>query len=466
MADLIASTETTGGWSGPGDPTPLFTECQGRVAAIREAEPGKGEIDILFPLINLNLEQGAFPGLWLTMVGGGTHALLAYKKSRLLDFKLPPQVLQHFPGPAFGLEGLRALMGATPGELLIGTIIKPTAGLTADEVAEMCYQTALGGVRFIKDDEKMLNSAYCPLAERVRKVSARLKQAEDETGQRVIYAAHITAAPEHLLRNAEIALENGATALMVNFSPPASTASRRCARRWPVRADLCALRRQGSLQPRGRSGIDPVAVARFVRVLGGDIFRVSTLGGYLVGSDRADVEALAAVMAEPMEGIRPLMPAVSGGLNPATLGPNLAVFGADALMLAGTGSPGTPWAYRRVLPRCARRRRPSPWASRLRSMPRPTRNCRRHCMGEEMNSRQRLETALNHQEPDRVPNDLGGAVTGITRVNESANRVSRPAWRQPGGGPGAAVSAPQRGPAGSPVCGHALCLLESATRWG
>ena len=35
-------------------------------------------------------------------------------------------------------------------------------------------------------------------------------------------------------------------------------------------------------------------------------------------------------------------------------------------------------------------------------------------MGEEMNSRQRLETALNHQEPDRVPNDLGGAVTGIT----------------------------------------------------
>ena len=42
-------------------------------------------------------------------------------------------------------------------------------------------------------------------------------------------------------------------------------------------------------------------------------------------------------MAEPMEGIRPLMPAVSGGLNPATLGPNLAVFGADALMLAGTG---------------------------------------------------------------------------------------------------------------------------------
>jgi len=31
-----------------------------------------------------------------------------------------------------------------------------------------------------------------------------------------------------------------------------------------------------------------------------------------------------------------------------------------------------------------------------------------------MDSRQRLEIALNHQEPDRVPIDLGGVVTGIT----------------------------------------------------
>ena len=32
-----------------------------------------------------------------------------------------------------------------------------------------------------------------------------------------------------------------------------------------------------------------------------------------------------------------------------------------------------------------------------------------------MDSRQRLLTALNHQEPDRVPVDLGGIVTGITK---------------------------------------------------
>jgi ribulose-bisphosphate carboxylase large chain len=46
---------------------------------------------------------------------------------------------------------------------------------------------------------------------------------------------------------------------------------------------------------------------------------------------------LAQVMCEPMGDIKPMMPAVSGGLNPRTLGANLAAFGADALMLAGSG---------------------------------------------------------------------------------------------------------------------------------
>jgi ribulose 1,5-bisphosphate carboxylase large subunit-like protein len=335
---MIADIETTGGWSGPGEPTRLFQQCHAQVGAIREVEPGKGEIDILFPTTNLNLDEAAFPGLWLTMIGGGTHALLAYEKSRLVDFKLPAHVLEHFPGPAFGPDGIREVMGAGADELLIGTIVKPTAGLTPGEVAEICYQTATGGVRFIKDDEKMLNPAYCPLAERVRTVSQRLKQAQDQTGQRVIYAAHITTTPERLLDNAHIALENGASALMINFFAAGFNALRTL--RTHVDPHVPIYAHCGGKEAFGRApgqGVDPVAVARFVRVLGGDIFRVSTVGGYLVGSDIKDVKALAGVMSEPMDGIRPLMPAVSGGLNPKTLGPNLEVFGVDALMLAGTG---------------------------------------------------------------------------------------------------------------------------------
>ena len=217
VAETMADIESTGKWLGTGEPTDLYLQCRAEVGAVREVAPGKGEVDILFPTINLNLEEAAFPSLWLTMIGGGTHALIAYEKSRLMDFKLGAEALQAFPGPRFGPDGTRAWMDAGPDELLIGTIVKPTAGLTPQEVADICYQAAIGGVRFIKDDEKMLNTAYCPLGERVKAVSAALKRAEDKTGQRVMYAAHITTAPEHLLDNAHIALENGASALMINF---------------------------------------------------------------------------------------------------------------------------------------------------------------------------------------------------------------------------------------------------------
>ena len=338
VADTLATIESTGKWSGPGDPTPLFRQCQAQVGEIRTIEPGKGEIDIIFPLINLNLEEAAFADLWLTMVGGGTHALTAYEKSRLMDFWLPVEALRHFPGPGFGPQGTRDLLGTQADELIIGTIIKPTAGLTPSEVADICYQSALGGVRFIKDDEKMMNTAYCPLKERVQTVCQALKRAEDKTGRMVLYAPHITAGPDRLLDNAEVALKNGANALMVNFFA-AGFCSLEVLRRH-VNPGVPIYAHCGGKEAFGRApgqGVDPNAVARFVRLLGGDYFRVSTVGGYLVGAQPEEVKSLAKVMAEPLQGIRPMMAAVSGGLNPATLGPNLEIFGTDAMMLAGSG---------------------------------------------------------------------------------------------------------------------------------
>ena len=323
---------------GTGEPTELYLQCRAQVGEIREITPGQGEVDILFPTVNLNLEEAAFPGLWLTMIGGGTHALVAYEKSRLLDFRLPSHVLEYFPGPRFGPDGTREWLGAGADELLIGTIVKPTAGLTPAEVADICYQAALGGVRFIKDDEKMLNTAYCPLRERVQVVCEALKRAEDETGNRILYAPHITTSPQHLVENAHVALENGATALMVNFFAAGFNSLETL--RTSVDPAVPIYAHCGGKEALGRApgqGVDPCVVARFVRLLGGDFFRVSTLGGYLVDAQPDQVRALASVMSESMNGIKPMMPVVSGGLNPRTLGPNLEVFGTDALMLAGTG---------------------------------------------------------------------------------------------------------------------------------
>jgi ribulose-bisphosphate carboxylase large chain len=74
-----------------------------------------------------------------------------------------------------------------------------------------------------------------------------------------------------------------------------------------------------------------------VRLLGADYFRVSAVGGYLVGAQPQEVKQLAQAMSEDMGPIKPMLTAVSGGLNPRTLAANLEIFGNNALMLAGTG---------------------------------------------------------------------------------------------------------------------------------
>ena len=344
VAEHMVELETTGAWQGAGEPTALFKECRGEVYEVNEVEPGKGTVSVLFPLVNMNLEEAAYPSLWLTMVGGGTHALTTYEKSRLLDFQVPEAALHHFPGPRFGIEGTREILGVKPGELIVGTIVKPTAGLTADEVADICYQAALGGVRFIKDDEKMLNVPYCPLGERVRKVSQALARAKDETGLEVLYAPHITTNPDRLKDNARIALENGANALMVNFFAAGFWSLEALARdpefAVPIYAH-CGGKEAFSRAP--GQGVDANVVAKFVRLLGGDYFRISTVGGYMVGGTREELLSLKNVMVEPTPGIKDMVPAISGGLKPSNLPTNLDIFGMDVMVLAGTGITSHPW---------------------------------------------------------------------------------------------------------------------------
>jgi ribulose-bisphosphate carboxylase large chain len=328
--------ETTGGWDGPGPTPALFERCTGRVVEVREERPGVGTVTVAFPLENFNLEESAFTSAWLSMVGGGTHALLAYRKSRLVDFTLPAQALAAFPGPRFGMEGTRRLLGLEDGMPVVGTIVKPTAGLPPEEVADLCFRLASGGVRFIKDDEKMLNPAYCPLQERVTQVVGALRRAEDKTGQRILYAPHVTTGPWSLGRFAETAVKAGANALMINFFAAGFQSLEFLRREFevPIYAHC------GGKEAFGREpgqGVSPEVVGRFARLLGGDYFRTGVIGGYLVGGSRAELDSLTAVLTEPMGRIKAAAPVLSGGLKPANLAENLRAFGCDVLALAGTG---------------------------------------------------------------------------------------------------------------------------------
>ena len=179
----------------------------------------KGEVEIAFPAHNIDPVTDGITQLMCTLAGG-LYDIAILDKVRLLDFTLPDSWAKAFPGPRFGMEGVREYLGVYDRPLL-GGIIKPKTGLSPDLVGQMCYEIAVGGVDFIKEDEILGNPSFCRMEERVPIVVQYLKRAEEETGEKTLYAPCLTVEVKHLRDHARRAVELGANALHFNiYSPP------------------------------------------------------------------------------------------------------------------------------------------------------------------------------------------------------------------------------------------------------
>src|ERR1700678_3054770 len=105
----------------------------------------------------------------LATVAGNLSELKAFSGLRLLDLTLPPAFLDVYQGPQFGVQGTRAFTGVH-GRPLIGTIIKPSIGMSPEATAEQVRVLTEAGIDFIKDDELQTDGPHCPFAERVAAV--------------------------------------------------------------------------------------------------------------------------------------------------------------------------------------------------------------------------------------------------------------------------------------------------------
>jgi ribulose-bisphosphate carboxylase large chain len=154
------------------------------------------------------------PQLMASVLVGEGCETARFTRCRLVAMEWPPDLITALGGgPRFGLEGVRAFLGAEAGERpLLGGIVKPSLGLGPDEVAATAAALARGGCDLIKDDELLADPDWCPLAERVPAVAAALA----EVGRPVLYAANVSGPVDTLLDRARAAAGAGATAIMVN----------------------------------------------------------------------------------------------------------------------------------------------------------------------------------------------------------------------------------------------------------
>ncbi|OIQ31125.1 MAG: ribulose 1,5-bisphosphate carboxylase [Alphaproteobacteria bacterium MedPE-SWcel] len=170
----------------------------------------RGLVTVSWPMGNFGT---SLPTL-LSTLAGNLFELAELSAIRLVDVDLPPEFALDHPGPQFGAEGTRAFMGDHRGPL-IGTIIKPSIGFTAEETADLVRTLVGAGIDFIKDDELQANGPDCPFDDRLEAVMRVINDHADKTGKTVLYAANITDEIDQMWRNLDRMQRVGATCAMV-----------------------------------------------------------------------------------------------------------------------------------------------------------------------------------------------------------------------------------------------------------
>lgn len=237
------------------------------------AEPvwRQGTVELSWPLDNLG---PSLPNLMST-VAGNLFELNQLSAIRLLDLHLPRAFLQAYPGPAFGPEGTRRLVGVERFPL-IGTILKPSVGLTPRATADLVQTLVDGGIDFIKDDELQADGPFCPFAERVEAVMRVVNAAANRNGHKPMVAFNLTGEIDDMRRRHDMVLAAGGTCVMVSLNSVglAGVAALRRHAALPIHAH----RNGWGLYYRSPAiGIDYRAYQKIWRVLGVDHMHVNGL---------------------------------------------------------------------------------------------------------------------------------------------------------------------------------------------
>jgi ribulose 1,5-bisphosphate carboxylase large subunit-like protein len=199
----------------------LLEECSARQAGVDpfDATGKVGLLHVAFPLKMMQQPDGHLSSCDLlhTVAGAVIFDFYEHRDSRLLALEIPDDVLRSFPGPAYGPLGVRARTGFGVDQPAFGTILKPTAGITPEDVERLVGEVAGHPLlMFIKEDEDLYpNLDYSPVAERTRRALAAIERVKAERGGLgLIFSPHVSGPPHEILGTVDAVLDAGASGVM------------------------------------------------------------------------------------------------------------------------------------------------------------------------------------------------------------------------------------------------------------
>lgn len=326
-AEIIAGEQSSGTFTSvPGETDELKQRSRARVLRIeplpaadhaalpsayvqRRAHSGRyhrANIEIAFPIGNVG---ASLPSL-LATIAGNLFELGEVTGLRLLDLDLPADYAAQFPGPKFGIAGTRKFAGVFD-RPLIGTIIKPSIGLTPEQTAQLVDSLCAADIDFIKDDELIADPPYAPFDARLRAVMPVLRKHADRLGRMPMYAINVSGSVDQMLRRHDAILAAGGTAMMFSIN-------------WVGFAGAEHLRRHSQLALHGHRngwgmftrdanlGFSFTAYQKLWRLTGVDQLHVNGIRSKFWEPDES-VLASAAACLTPFSGVAPVMPVFSSG---------------------------------------------------------------------------------------------------------------------------------------------------------
>jgi len=309
----------------------------GRLAAVRPRLEGDGAVpdgeSAGIVEVMLDYPEPLFDGstTQLLNVVWGNVSLMDGVRLEALD--LPPWALESFPGPRFGIDGVRALAGNTFARPLVASALKPV-GLRTDELVALAKKLARAGVDVIKDDHGLTDQRMAPFTDRAIRVAEAVREVNAATGGHTLYLPNVTGGLEAMPERAALAAEAGCPGVVVSVGLVGLDALRSLRDSGPKLA-IMAHPSHANTSPNARRGIAPdLLMGTLWRLCGADcVVYVNARGRFAW-----PLEACLAVnerARSPLGPHAPAFPVPAGGIQAAEVAHWFDLYGPDTLLLIG-----------------------------------------------------------------------------------------------------------------------------------
>ena len=347
-ADNVAKESSIGTWTSIGTLNEnIFKRLKPSVFSIDK------ENNIIKIAYNKELFESSNIAEILSSVAGNIFGMSVLKNLRLLDISFPKAIVKEYPGPRYGIKGIRKITNVKK-RPLVGTIIKPKLGLSAKEHAQVAYEAWVNGLDIVKDDENLTNQDFNKFKERVELTLKYRNMAEHKTGERKIYMPNITAETFEMIRRMELVRNNNGEYIMVDVVTTGFSALQSL-RKYSQEVIHGHRAMHAALTRNKKHGISMLTLAKLYRLIGIDQLHVGAIVGKMEGASYEvtnigeEIEnniihenKKSYVLEQKWYNIKPMMAVCSGGLHPAKVPKLMKYMGNNIVMQFGGGCHGHP----------------------------------------------------------------------------------------------------------------------------